>query len=721
MWDPGSSALQVHMRGNYCDSPEIHNDKWLECVRQVGGTWDLVEKVVLSPNIAEAIQKMANQIVVMFPKHRQDFNRIQLIIKVAFYVCNLVFGEKEALEWADDFHFPVDLGFRDQQALEKFGGDLAAFVKEKHKLQASDRLSLQRIKTLGYEDEDVERLKSLVDGMEIVVGNSFKPNGNPPTLRAKYKRVAPAFNKMIMELYDSGSVLIIPTSTALLVPGVHFSSAHWTIKSGKKKGRNIGDCSNSSEGFSLNSKEVQELVRLKWGEISHPGIEDLVLMIIRQLDKVGIDELVLYKMDLKGAFTLLFIQPETVRLLAFELTDNLTMFYITGMFGWTGTPAAFDVVTRVLRKKLKEVLIGEADIYVDDILGVCARSELETEMSRARHVVLSLLGPNSLASDKEESSLLTGEIVWVGWGIDLRSSTVSFSTRNCLKCLYAFFSVDVNSPVKIINLQTLASLSSRYALVCRLMRPFCGALYGEMKGLRKRNISKLLSEESIRCIEMWRIFLVLMELDYESGYRRPFDSFRLRESSFLLEYDASLEGLGLVIFKLEDEEELLWKVVAVGLPYELEGNSSYQNTVEFIAVVLAFACLGTLGISNASIRLRGDNISSLKWSVKERFRGNLCIKAATLYIAIGSRLDMRVKDTIHLPGKSNIICDKLSRGASPSSLGFQAEEELICKDQEIMFFDVLSLCDPSKPWEECSQSSFWSRVDSIITKWGWSR
>ena len=163
---------------------------------------------------------------------------------------------------------------------------------------------------------------------------------------------------------------------------------------------------------------------------------------------------------------------------------------------------------------------------------------------------------------------------------------------------------------------------------------------------------------------------MLMELDYESGYRRPFDSFRLRESSFLLEYDASLEGLGLVIFKLEDEEELLWKVVAVGLPYELEGNSSYQNTVEFIAVVLAFACLGTLGISNASLRLRGDNISSLKWSVKERFRGNLCIKAATLYIAIGSRLDMRVKDTIHLPGKSNIICDKLSRGASPSSLVF---------------------------------------------------
>jgi len=685
----------------------------------VGGTWEDVDKVILLPGIAAAIQRMVTQIQFMFPKRREDDSRIWRIIKVAFYVCSLTFGEKEALEWADGFRFPSELGSRDQLAFERMNGDLAGVVREKHMSQVADRLNLQRIENLGYEDDDVRRLKSLVEGMEIVVDNSFIPNGNSPSLRAKYKRVAPAFNKMVLELYEAGSVIVMPTVTALLVPGVHFSSAHWTLKSGKKKGRNIGDCSNSPEGCSLNSVEAQDIVRLKWGAILHPGVEDLVLMILRQVDRVGIEQLVLYKMDLKGAFTLLFVKPESVRLLAFELTDNLTMFYTTGMFGWTGTPAAFDIVTRVLRKKLSNVLVGEANIYVDDILGVCAQSELVSDMSMVRKVVRSLLGPDSLASDKEETSLLTGEIVWVGWGIDLRSRTVSLSTKNCLKCLYAFFSVDIEQPVKIVTLQTLASLSSRYAMVCRLMRPFCGALYGDMKGLQGRCISKKLSEESIRCIEMWRVFLVMMEIDFMGGYRRPFQSFRLRESSFLVEYDASLKGLGVILFRLEDEEEIVWKVIATGLPFELEEDSSYQNTVEFVAVVLAMTCLASLGVSNASVRLRGDNVSSLKWSVKERFRGNRCVKAATLYVAIGSRLDLRVVDTIHLPGKNNVICDMLSRGASPCMLGFCEEQQFICEDQECMFNDVLSICDPSTPWQLRDQSSFWSSVDNLITKWGW--
>mgnify|MGYP000025132167 CR=1 FL=1 len=599
------------------------------------------------------------------------------------------------------------------------GGDLTSLVMEMQSARVDERLNLQRIETLGYEDDDVRKLKSLVGGMEIVVENSFMPNGVPPPLRAKYKRVAPAFNKMILELYEAGSVIIMPTSTALLVPGVHFSSAHWTLKSGKKKGRNIGDCSNSPEGSSLNSVEVQEMVRQKWGAIFHPGVEELVRMILRQLDRVGVEQLVLYKMDLKGAFTLLFVKPESVKLLAFELTDDLSMFYITGMFGWTGTPAAFDIVTRVLRKKLSTVLAGEANMYVDDILGVCAQSELVSDMSRVRRVVRGLLGPDSLAPDKEETTLLTGEIVWVGWGIDLRSRTVSLSTKNCLKCLYAFFTVDVEKPVTVIMLQTLASLSSRYAMVCRLMRPFCGALYGDMKGLRGRCISKTLSEDSIRCIEMWRVFLVVMEIDFMGGYRRSFESFRLRESSFLIEYDASLKGLGVVLFKLEDEVEVIWKVVATSLPFELEEDSSYQNTVEFISVVLAMACLASLGVSNASVKLRGDNVSSLKWSVKERFRGTLCVKAATLYVAIGSRLDLRVDDTIHLPGKNNVTCDRMSRGTSPSSLGYCEEQQFICEDQEYMFNDILSICDPSKPLQLCDQTNFWSRVDDTITKWGW--
>ena len=284
----------------------------------------------------------------------------------------------------------------------------------------------------------------------------------------------------------------------------------------------------------------------------------------------------------------------------------------------------------------------------------------------------------------------------------------------------SFFSVNVDGPVKISTIQSLASLSSRYAKVCRLMRPFCGTLYNEMKGMRKRVVSKQLGEEAIRCIELWRVFLVMMELGSSFGYRRPLESFRLRESEFLVEYDASLTGLGIVLYKLKNNEEVIWKVVSATFPYVLEQDSSFQNTVEFIAIVLAMACLASLGVSNASVRLRGDNVSSLKWSVKERFKGCRCLNAAVVYIAIGSRCDLRVDETVHLPGLQNIVCDRLSRGTPPSVFGFRADQLVICERQEEMFLEVLSLCCPSTLLQDFDFKTFWISVNNLVVSRGWS-
>lgn len=601
--------------------------RWLLCVEAAGGTVEAVDAVMLGHHVKVSIAKMVDQLRLMFSTESElSVGDLVRFVKAAFFVSDQEFGEREALDWAEDFVFPPGIGWRDELDLCFMGGDLGELARSRHTSMGDTRLSLSRIDSLGYVDDDVLRLRDLVVGMDIIVGQDFVPNGIPPKLRAKYLRVAPAFNKMIFEQYEAGAILMMPTAIARNIPGVHFSSAHWTVKSGKKKGRNIGDCSNAEEGSVLNSTVVQGLVRDRWGIIKHPGPEELVLMILRQVERVGIGELVLYKMDLKGAFTLLFVNPEHVRRLAFELTDGLTMFYITGMFGWSGTPAAFDVVSRVIRKTLKMILLGDADIYVDDIMGVCSRKELVGEMRKVRNMLTGLLGPSALAVEKEETSAFSEEIVWVGWGIDLRSGTISLSTKNCLKCVYAFFSVNIKLPVKISAIQSLASLSSRYAKVCRLMRPFCGALYNEMKGMRSRVVSKQLGVEAVRCVELWRVFLVMMELGSSFGYRRSLDSFRWREAEFVLEYDSSLTGLGVILYKLVNEEEVVWKVVSVTFPYRLEQDSSFQNTVEFVAVVLAMACLASLGVSNASVRLRGDNVSSLKWSVKERFKGYLLFK-----------------------------------------------------------------------------------------------
>ena len=53
-------------------------------------------------------------------------------------------------------------------------------------------------------------------------------------------------------------------------------------------------------------------------------------------------------MDLKGAYMLLSFRPEDVGLFAMMLTDNIVYFQIAGIFGWAGTPAAFQVVKRAI-------------------------------------------------------------------------------------------------------------------------------------------------------------------------------------------------------------------------------------------------------------------------------------------------------------------------------------------------------------------------------------
>ena len=99
-------------------------------------------------------------------------------------------------------------------------------------------------------------------------------------------------------------------------------------------GRPIGDASASDEGSCpLNSEKAKELVKSLWGDIDHPTLSSLCEMVERQAARVGWANLVLWKMDLKGAFTLLFVEAGSVKKRAFELTDGLMMTYITGMFG----------------------------------------------------------------------------------------------------------------------------------------------------------------------------------------------------------------------------------------------------------------------------------------------------------------------------------------------------------------------------------------------------
>ncbi len=91
------------------------------------------------------------------------------------------------------------------------------------------------------------------------------------------------------------------------------------------------------------------------------------------------EDVIIWKAGLSKAFTLLTFRPVDVRLLACELSDDITLFYHTGLFGWTGTPYAFQAVTRAIKRALQGTLQGEVHMYVDDLMGVTLRHLWEEE------------------------------------------------------------------------------------------------------------------------------------------------------------------------------------------------------------------------------------------------------------------------------------------------------------------------------------------------------
>ena len=64
-------------------------------------------------------------------------------------------------------------------------------------------------------------------------------------------------------------------------------------------------------------------------------------------------------MDLKGAYTLLSLHRDSVHLFGMELSNNIIVFFLGGVFGWTGTPFAFQVLTRSILFEPRPLMLSK--------------------------------------------------------------------------------------------------------------------------------------------------------------------------------------------------------------------------------------------------------------------------------------------------------------------------------------------------------------------------
>jgi hypothetical protein len=271
-------------------------------------------------------------------------------------------------------------------------------------LLSPDRLSTSRVEGLRANNLERRLMFDLVIGMKAFVPDGFVANGSHPRtpLRKKYVTVSTAVNRIFGEVVRQKLAFLIPLETAQkCVPNLHLGKAHWTVKKGKPSGRPLGDLS-GSDGTTLNTDAMSDAASDSYGKIVHPTIDDIVRMIHAYWTQCRWAEFRLWEMDLKGAYTLLSFRPEDVGLFGLLLTGDLVHLQIASIFGWSGTPAAFQVVTHAISWELKHALESRTLMYVDDIVRVSFVDDVESDLKTARDICTALLGSGAVADDKTE-------------------------------------------------------------------------------------------------------------------------------------------------------------------------------------------------------------------------------------------------------------------------------------------------------------------------------
>jgi hypothetical protein len=346
-------------------------------------------------------------------------------------------------------------------------------------------------------------------------------------------------------------------------------------------------------------------------------------------------------------------------------------------------------------------------MYVDDLFGVTLADHLKNDRDIAKSECRNLLGSKAINDTKDEDGR---RVEIIGWTIDMSTRIVTISRKNFMKTLYAFFDVNVDKPVPFRTIERLASLSSRYTLVLRHMRPFTTLLFGALHGYHNRNIQLQLSELTLLSIFMWRALLCLLKLN-ESGFSRSLNSFKSIVPVKKLQYDASLTGVGFLLHDITTATPQLIAVASWNFPYNLNQQSGYQNASEFIAVLMGLMSAIRIGYKNIGIHLVGDNMSSLKWSETERFKGDLALRASTMYIIAGIEYNIEVVSVEHVPGEDNVICDRLSRGTPPRTLGYS--DHILELDQ--FASQCLLLSNPLRPLQKSTDiCTLWNETKLVL-------
>ena len=508
-------------------------------------------------------------------------------------------------------------------------------------------------------------------GVPILTNDSFSPSpaSGPPS--KTYATAPSAVDAHIHKNLCSGLGVLLSPDLVPLLPTLNVINLGLAPKKGKAAGRlTINPSGNAAKTPPfLNNALSTDLCEHTWGEINYPTIISIIRSILDLADRFGRDQVVVWKTDLKGAFTLLKFDPDHVHLMSSFLSDGSIYIGIRGNFGWSGMPFAFNITSRFLEIRIRRDINGTCHFYCDDAIGISILSDWVSDRTRAISIMTDLFGDDAEEPSKRESSADDVDrcVTVLGWSINLSHFTVDISSSNRMSALYIFWNISFTHVTKR-EWETICSLASRYSLIFPELAPFNRDLFAMMGTWSRCPFLVVpMTPKAETAIRLWRVLLLRTEMNVRlnSSTGRPLELFRLRPPSYVIEFDGSLTGVGFRIFALVDDCEILYGAGALTAAFDLDDDSSYQNTMELAAVVSALVLLATSGVSGTAVRLRGDSVSVLTWLSRSSpsIDSSIAKSATIAFVACCLRYDFVVDpEFLWIAGTENVFCDSLSRG-----------------------------------------------------------
>jgi hypothetical protein len=290
--------------------------------------------------------------------------------------------------------------------------------------------------------------------------------------------------------------------------------------------------------------------------------------------------------------------------------------------------------------------------------------------------------------------------------VNLDRQYITVGQKNLKKALYAYHDVNLapGTRVTVKKLQGLASLGSRYGYISHLMRPFVRIIYSCFRG-QAHGASVVLDAGTKRVIRLFKSLFVLLTLRGES-FARPFDSFSQRRHTWVCEYDASLNGIGIIWFEVkEGNRELARAYASIDITdLQFGEDSSFQNTAEYIGGLLSAFGMIRLGVGDQPALHRGDSVSALTWTQKGTVRSDLAIKPALLWGVLVMTTQCDVVNIHSLSHDENSNADILSRRGTweqvISNNSRKTRPSILPPDTpclDLRCAELLHLCDPRTP------------------------